>query len=98
MLNEKMNELLRGIVLCTDPPEHTQLRAVLRRPLERHELKALEPEIEAEAQHLVDRLVQQRTFDAAADLARHLPLEIVSKRVGLPEEGRERMLDWAFAN
>jgi cytochrome P450 len=98
MMNERMNELLRGIVLCTDPPEHTQLRGILRRPLERDELKALEPEIEAEAEALVDRLVAGGTFDAATDLAAHLPLEIVSKRVGLPEEGRERMLDWAFAN
>jgi cytochrome P450 len=98
MMNQKMNDLLRGIVLCTDPPEHTALRGVLKRPLEHEQLKALEPEIDTEAQRLVDRLVEQRTFDAATELAPHLPLEIVSKRVGLPEEGRERMLDWAFAN
>ncbi len=98
MMNDRMNELLSGIVLCTDPPEHTMLRGILRRPLEHDELKVLEVEIEAEAEALVERLVAQRTFDAATELAPRLPLEIVSKRVGLPEEGRERMLDWAFAN
>ena len=32
------------------------------------------------------------------DLAQHLPVTIVSELVGLPGEGRERMLDWAAAN
>jgi cytochrome P450 len=97
-LNEQMNEMLRGILLHTDPPEHGVLRRVLRRPLGPHELKELEPEIAAEADALVERLAERGTFDAATELAQHLPLEIVSKRVGLPEDGRENMLEWAAAN
>ena len=30
-------------------------------------------------------------------LARHLPLSVISEMVGLPEEGRQRMMDWAAA-
>ena len=40
----------------------------------------------------------QGTFDAATELAHHLPVTIVSSLVGLPEDGREHMLDWADAN
>jgi cytochrome P450 len=97
-LNEKMNDTLEGITLHTDPPEHTQLRKVLRKPLMPQELLKIEPEMQAEAGKLIDRLVDGGSFDAATDLARHLPMTIVSTRVGLPEDGRERMLDWAFAN
>jgi cytochrome P450 len=97
-LNDRMNETLRGIVLHTDPPEHDVLRDVLRKPLAPQELRLLEPEIQAEAERLVERLVSKRTFDAATELACQLPLTIVSEKVGLPEDGRERMLDWAFAN
>jgi cytochrome P450 len=97
-LNDKMNETLRGITLHTDPPEHDVLRNVLRRPLTPRELKSLDAEVQAEADQIVEQLVAKGTFDAATELARHLPLTIVSTRVGLPDEGRERMLDWAFAN
>jgi cytochrome P450 len=97
-LNQKMNETLKGITLNTDPPEHTQLRGVLRKPLMPKELLKIEPEMQAEADKLIDRLVEQGSFDAATELARHLPMTVVSTRVGLPEDGRERMLDWAFAN
>jgi cytochrome P450 len=98
MMNQPMNEVMRGILLCSDPPLHDQLRGVARRPLMAKEIKALEPDIQAEAEQLVERLVEQGTFDAATDLAQHLPVTIVSNLVGLPEEGRENMLDWAAAN
>src|SRR4051812_13006215 len=32
-LNETMNEAQRGILLCSDPPEHDHLREIIRRPL-----------------------------------------------------------------
>jgi cytochrome P450 len=96
--NDQMNEALRGGTLCSDPPQHDLLRGVIRRPLTAKALKELNPEITAQAEQLVDRLVARRSFDAVADLARYLPVSIVSGRVGLPEEGRERMLEWAAAN
>ena len=98
MMNERINETLRGIMLCTDAPEHRLLRDVARRPLAHHELRNVEAELEAEAVALVDRLVRQGTFEAVGDLAQHLPMAVVSRLVGLPEEGRERMLEWAAAN
>jgi cytochrome P450 len=97
-LNDRMNELLAGGTLCSDPPLHNVLRSVVRRPLSPKELRGLEPEIQTEAHSLVERLLERRTFDVVADLAQHLPLTIVSTRVGLPEDGRENMLDWAAAN
>lgn len=98
MMNEPINQALRGIMLCSDPPEHTALRGVARRPLLPRELKLLEQLITEEADSLVAQLAAKGSFDAATDLAQHLPITIVSKLVGLPEEGREQMLDWARAN
>jgi len=42
-------------------------------------------------------LVAKGSFDAVTDLAQYLPVKIVSDLVGLPEEGRAKMLDWAAA-
>ena len=98
MMNQPMNDALRGITLCTDGAAHDVMRRVLARPLGANELRALKQRIDAEADTLVERLVAQRHFDAATELAQHLPVSIVSNLVGLPEAGREHMLEWAAAN
>jgi cytochrome P450 len=98
MMNDLMNETLRGIVLCADGDEHAAMRRVLGGPLTPQALATARDAINDEAEKLVSRLVTQGTFDAATDLAHHLPVSIVSNLVGLPEAGRERMIEWAHAN
>jgi cytochrome P450 len=98
MMNERMNNTLRGIVLCSDDPEHQALRKVIARPITPLAIQAYSDLITTEAEELVQRLVARKTFDAATELAQYLPVTIVSNLVGLPEDGRERMLDWAAAN
>jgi cytochrome P450 len=93
-----MNDALAGNTLCSDPPKHDVLRGVIAKPLSPVAVRALTEEIEAEAERLVERLVAKKHFDAATELAQHLPVTIVSNLVGLPESGRERMLEWAAAN
>jgi cytochrome P450 len=97
-LTEDMSANLRGTMLGSDEPDHKALRKVVAKPLGPQALAALSHQINQEAEGHVERLVRQKTFDAATDLARYLPLTIVSKLVGLAPEGRERMLDWAAAS
>ena len=98
MMNDLMNQTLIGIVLCADGEEHAAMRKVIGGPLTPQALAAVRTTITEEAERLVERLVAQGTFDAATELAHHLPVTIVSSLVGLPEDGREHMLDWADAN
>jgi len=84
--------------LTSDEPMHTRFRSVIGAPLQRPELGRLTEEIETAADDLIARLVAQQRFDGIADLARFLPVSIVSTLVGLPERGRQRMLDWAAAS
>lgn len=97
MMNDHVNTSFTGIVLHTDPPEHDVMRKVLAAPLRPDQLRLVTPSIRAEADAVVARLVQRGSFDAATDLAQHLPLTIVSTLVGLGDFGRERMLEWAAA-
>ncbi|MFG3258248.1 cytochrome P450 [Streptomyces sp. NPDC048172] len=92
-----MNAQLEGITLCSDPPEHTAMRAVLGRPLRADRMREVRPTIEAEAERIVTELVGRGRFDAATELAEHLPMAVVSELVGLPDRGREKMLEWAAA-
>jgi len=96
MMNDEMNQVLRGNTLCSDGDAHEKLRKVVIRPVTPGSLKSLQDEVTREAQTIVDRLVAQKRFCAAGELGTHLPLTIVSNAVGLPEEGRERMMDWSM--
>ncbi len=97
MMNAEINAQLEGITLCSDPPAHTQMRNVLGRPLRPGRLREHTQKIEAAAESIVERLVSRGTFDAATELAEHLPMNIVSDLVGLGDAGRDRMLGWAAA-
>ena len=96
MMNDDMNHVLRGNTLCSDGDGHTRLRRVVMRPLTPVALKLLEDEVQREAEVIVDRLCARGQFCAATELAAYLPVTIVSSAVGLPEEGRERIMQWSI--
>lgn len=96
-MNQPMNDALKGGLLCSDPPNHDVLRKVIEAPVKPLQLAKLRDRVTTEAEALVERLVNTGSFDACTDLAQHLPITIVSELVGLPEDGRERMLEWAAA-
>lgn len=97
-LNDFMNQALKGGLLCSDPPTHDVLRKIIERPVMPKQLNALRQQIIDEADNHVEQLVKRDRFEVITELAQHLPVTIVSNLVGLPEAGRERMLDWAPAN
>ena len=96
MMNDDMNKLLRGNTLCSDGDAHNRLRRVVIRPVTPVALRSLQEEVEREAEAIVDRLYAKRRFCATAELATHLPVTIVSSAIGLPQEGRERMMEWSI--
>ena len=93
MMNDQMSQLVRGNTLCSDGAEHDALRGVIVRPLTSKALRPLREDIATDADAVVDRLVEQGSFDAVSELTQHLP-GIVSKAIGLPEKRRDRMLVW----
>jgi cytochrome P450 len=97
MMNEDMNRVLRGNTLCSDGEHHNRLRKVTAAPLTPGALKSLQDEIREESEGLVSRLVPKGSIEAITELAQYLPLKIVSNAVGLPEKGREKMLEWSEA-
>jgi cytochrome P450 len=95
--NEPANQGSKGTTIASDPPDHTAMRQVIGAPMLPSQLALIRPRIEEMAGALVERLVAQREFDAVTDLAEHIPVNIVSELVGLPEQGRQNMLKWAAA-
>jgi len=96
--NDVVNSGKRGSTLVSDNPDHDLQRRIIGRPLGPSAIRDLSERISAEADALVARLIAGGSFDAVDDLAWYLPLTIVSRLVGLPEEGRERMTVWSAAS
>jgi cytochrome P450 len=95
MMNDQMNKVLRGNTLCSDGEDHRRLRRITASPLAPAMLNGLKSDITTGAEQIVDRLVAKGRFCAVTELATALPIDIVASAVGLPQEGRERMLVWA---
>ena len=62
MMNDEMNQVLRGNTLCSDGEAHNRLRRVVMRPIMPAALTSLKEEVEREAEAVVDPAAQQRTI------------------------------------
>lgn len=84
-------------VIQSDGELHRRLRMTVMRPLTPAKLNEARGTLKAMISGRVAALAGQSWFDAMKDLAAFLPVEAVSHFVGLPDAGRERMLEWAAA-
>lgn len=86
---------LRGNTLASDPPIHDEMRKAMGAPLLPGALEQHRRLIESKSAELVERLRSAGRFDGMADVAQFLPLTVVTELVGLPRDGRDRMIEWA---
>ena len=91
------SKILKGNTLASDPPVHSQMRKAMGNPLTSKKLERVEDTIEKLAENIVKKLIKIERFDCIKDLASFLPLQVVTKLVGLPNYGRKNMLDWGSA-
>lgn len=84
-------------VLQMDGPVHARMRTTIMRPLSPSRLREARDDLKTLIAGRIGALIGQGRFNAMTGLANFLPVEAVSHLVGLPEGGRERMLDWAAA-
>lgn len=85
-----------SLVLEADPPLHSRTRQALQAALSPRRLAALKTVFAAEAERLVQRLLDEGgEFDAVADLAEVFPIKVFADAMGLPEAGREHLLPYA---
>ncbi|MFC3655979.1 cytochrome P450 [Xanthomonas hyacinthi] len=90
-------EALQGTVIASDPPDHTPLRRVISARMSLRGLRAMEAQVQEAADVLIDKLVARRHIDAITELAAGFPLMIVADLIGLPENERDDLLNWADA-
>ena len=86
-----------SLLLEADPPLHDRTRGIMNKIVTLTVLRDLLPAWREKAEALVERLVEQRRFDAVAELGETFPMLVFPDAVGVPMEGRENLLPYARA-
>lgn len=86
-----------SLLLEADPPLHDRTRGLMNRIVSLKALKALRPVWAERAHALAERLVAQRRFDAVTELGEAYPMLVFPDTIGVPVEGREKLLTYAAA-
>lgn len=83
-------------MLELEPPRHTRLRGLVLRAFTSRRITALAPEIAALCHDLIDAL-PSGDFDLLPTFAQKLPVIIIARLLGVPEEMAPQLLQWSNA-
>lgn len=96
-LNKVVNGGSQRITLTSEGDLHRTLKSIVMAPMMPRALEDLRERLSGIADDLVAGLVSRGAFEGVSEFACHLPVTVVSRLVGLPEEGRQNMLRWSAA-
>jgi cytochrome P450 len=72
--------------LFLDPPDHTRLRKLVSKAFAPKVVNALQPDISALVDGLLDRIAEKGQFEVVDDLAYPLPVAVICRLLGVPIE------------
>ncbi len=96
-LNSLTNRLSRGTTLNSDGAEHDQRRKLVAHRLLPRALRAIDDNVAAQADRVVEAALARGAIDGVQDLACALPMAVVPDLVGWPREQRDNLLPWGGA-
>ena len=95
------NWLHADSILDSEPPKHTRLKSLISKAFNPTTIRALQPDIERLAGHLLDNaeatLRDTGTFDLIGDLAEPLPVKVIAFMLGFPESDEHLLRPWSQA-
>ena len=95
---EKWDQQAIALPLLTDdPPRHTQLRAIVNKAFTSRTLKTMEHEVAELVEELLDDMMGKTVIDISADFTIPLPVYIIARLMGIPEERAADFKRWSDA-
>lgn len=86
---------MRLPLLHDDPPRHTSLRAIVNRSFTSRVMKAIEEDLEAVVERLLDDMAGNSRIDIAEALTIPLPVALISHFMGIPFERKDDFKRWS---
>jgi len=90
-----LRKLLWRMMLFSDPPAHTRLRALANRAFTPAAIERMRPRIQALVDTALDAVQAAGQMDVIADLANPLPVVVIGDMLSLPPDEREQFKRWS---
>ena len=84
-------------LLHSDPPDHTRMRAVVTGEFTAKVVERMKPGIKETVDGLIDAVLARGRMDVVSELASPLPVNIISRILGVPRADRHFFRKWADA-
>jgi cytochrome P450 len=91
---DEEQRVARQSMLETDPPRHTRLRGLVGPPFTPRGVKAYELALRELTTEVLDRALPLREFDFVEEIAKQLPIRVLVRLLGAPEQDNDRLIDW----
>jgi cytochrome P450 len=91
-------EIPPGTVIFEDPPTHTIHRSLLARMFTPRKVAELEAEIRRYCAEALDPLVGSGRFDLVRDFGAQMPMRVIGRLLGIPEQDQEAVRERVDAN
>ncbi|MFB6891035.1 cytochrome P450 [Kitasatospora sp. NPDC056327] len=88
---------MSGTLLFTDPPDHTRLRNLTRRPFASPRLGTVLAEARRLADELLARALERGRLEVVDDLAFPVSLRAIGDLLGVPRADLDKLRDWGQA-
>jgi cytochrome P450 len=87
----------RRSMIDMDPPRHTRLRKIVSPLFTRSAVARYEDLCRALARRVLDHALPKGEFDFVEEVSRELPIRILARIMGVPEEDTPQIIEWGDA-
>jgi hypothetical protein len=84
-------------LVFNDPPAHTRVRRLITGALSPRAIAAMEPDLVALVDRLLDGLAANGNVDLIEDYAAAIPIEVIGNLLDVPHDERRPLRDWSLA-
>jgi cholest-4-en-3-one 26-monooxygenase len=88
-------EMQRFVMLNMDPPQHTQMRAIVSRGFTPRAISALRDALSVRADRIVRDALAAGSGNFVTDIACELPLQAIAELLGIPQDDRLQIFNWS---
>lgn len=82
-------------MISVDGADHARLRGLVSKAFTPRYIETLRPQIQAIADELLDQVQGQGTMDLVRDYAYPLPINVISRMLGVPSDRRDNLRQWS---
>jgi cytochrome P450 len=91
---DEEQRIVRQSMLETDPPRHTRLRGLVGPSFTPRAIKAYELALRELTAAVLDNALPLGQFDFIEEVAKQLPIRVLARLLGAPDEDTDRLIDW----